>query len=306
MGSGTHAKTQSKGVLLLLLTAFIWGTAFIAQSKGMDLVDAFTFSGVRTVLAALALMIAWLFRRAIGKTALDGQGNIPDRRKTLVYGTILGVAYFFCSNFQQFAFYYTTAGKIAFITTLYVFFVPLISLFLGKKIPPAMWICVAAGFVALYFLCIKPGEDFSINRGDLLTVVCALLFAVHILLIERYSPVTDGIELSCIQFTVAGALSVIMMFIFENPSLPAIIGARYSLLYAGVLSGAVAYTLQIVGQKYTEATLASLLMCMESVFAVIASALILHERMSGREIFGCVLMFVSVVAANHTSCPAWE
>ena len=302
-------RTQMKGVFMLLATSLIWGAAFIAQSIGMDSIDAFTFNGVRSVLAVLALLpvVLWRWRGGMvpgNAPASGGRANNPHdayRRKLLRYGITLGIVFFTASNLQQFAFYYTSAGKIAFLTALYIFFVPLLGLPFGKHIPKLMWPCVFAGFISLYFLCIRPGESFSLNRGDILAFLCSVFFAMQILLIERFTKEVDGVELSFIQLAVAGALALIAMFLFETPSLSAIYEARMPLLYAGILSSAVAYTLQIVGQKYTEATLASLIMCMESVFALVTAALILHEYMNTRELFGCVLLLGAIVAGTLVS-----
>lgn len=294
-------KTQLKGVLMLLLTAFVWGSSFVAQSVGMEDVEAFTFNGIRTLMGAAVLIPFILIRDKISAKGLSAE-KIAERRasdkKTVIYGSFLGIALCAASNFQQFAFNYSTSGKIAFITALYMFFVPLLRLFLKKRVPAITWVCVLFGFIGLYFLSIDPTDLTAINKGDILTLICSVLFAVHILLVERFAPDVDGIKLSCVQFTVSGAISCALMLIFESPELPAIKSAIIPLLYSGVMSCGVAYTFQIVGQKYTEATVASLLMCMESVFGVLCGALILHETLSGREIAGCVIMFAAIVLSQ--------
>ena len=300
MNEGNTHKTQLKGVILLLLTAFIWGASFVAQSLGMEDVEAFTFNGIRTLLGAVVLLpfIIIIERTSSEKTNTEqGKAHVSNK-KTIIYGIILGVVFCAASNFQQFAFNYSTSGKIAFITALYMFFVPLFGLFLKKKVSVATWICVLFGFVGLYFLCINPSDMTAINKGDLLAVGCSVFFAVHILLIEKFSPKADGLKLSCTQFAVSGTISCIMMFVFETPEIPAIKSALLPLLYSGVMSCGVAYTLQIVGQKYTDATVASLLMCMESVFAVLCAALILHEMLSLREILGCTVMFAAIIISQ--------
>jgi len=219
-------------------------------------------------------------------------------KKAIRSGVVLGLVLFCASNFQQFAFYYSTSGKIAFVTAFYMFFVPVFGLFLRKKIPALTWLCVFFGIVGLYFLCIDPSNIQGINRGDILCFICSMFYAVHILLVERFAPDVDGIKLSCVQFIVSGSISCLMMFIFEAPQIAAIQNAIPSLLYSGVMSCGLAYTFQIVGQKYTEATVASLIMCMESVFGVLAGAVILHEVLSGREILGCVIMFVAIIISQ--------
>ena len=292
-------KTQFKGVFLLLLTAFIWGVAFVAQSEGMEHIDAFSFSGIRMVFGVCVLLPFIIIRDKMQNKKLPDDKKIKlFDKKLLVCGSMLGVVFFFACNLQQFAFYYTGAGKIAFITALYMFFVPLFGLFFKKRVPWLTWVCVAFGFVGLWFLCIDPANLGGINVGDLLAMGCAVFFAVQILMIEKFAQQIDGVKLSCMQFLVAGTMSCICMFVFENPSLPAIGNAIIPLLYAGVMSCGIAYTLQIVGQKYTESTIASLIMCMESVFAVLASALLLNEVMTTREVIGCVVMFVAIILSQ--------
>ena len=294
-------KTQLKGAAFLLLTALIWGLAFVAQSVGMESVGGFTFSGVRMLLGAAVLLPVILIRDfLVGKKMSEDalRQRKRDDRKTFVYGAILGVVFVLAANFQQFAFNYSEAGKIAFITAIYIFFVPLIGLLFKNKVPVLTWICVAVGFVGLYFLCIDGENLMAINLGDIFALICAFLFAIHILLVERFAVGIDGLKLSCVQFLVGGAISLALMFIFEAPTWGSIIGAAVPILYAGILSCGLAYTLQIIGQKYTESATASLIMCMESVFAVIASAILLGERMSLRETLGCVIMFVAIIIPN--------
>lgn len=294
-------KTQFKGVALLLLTAFIWGSSFVAQSVGMESVEAFTFNGIRTLMGAAVLLPVVLLRDRLKVRQLTEAQRREKKetdRRTLRYGAVLGVALCTASNFQQFAFNYSTSGKIALITALYMFFVPLIGLFLRKRVPALTWLCVAAGFVGLYFLCIDPASDFAINKGDALAAACAFFYAIHILLVERFVPGADGIKLSFVQFTVSGVISCVLMFIFEHPEIGAIGAAIVPLLYSGVMSCGFAYTFQIVGQRYTEATLASLIMCMESVFGVLCGAVILHEVLSGREIAGCVIMLIAILLSQ--------
>ncbi|MBR2302609.1 MAG: DMT family transporter [Clostridia bacterium] len=292
-------KTQFKGVFLLLLTAFIWGVAFVAQSEGMEHIDAFTFSGIRMVFGVCVLLPFIVIRDKMQNKKLpcDKKIRLFDK-KLLVCGSLLGVVFFFACNLQQFAFYYTGAGKIAFITALYMFFVPVFGLFFKKRVPWLTWVCVGFGFVGLWFLCIDPGNLGGINVGDLLTMGCAIFFAVQILMIEKFAQQIDGVKLSCMQFIVAGTMSCICMFVFEQPSFVAIGNAIVPLLYAGIMSCGIAYTLQIVGQKFTESTIASLIMCMESVFAVLASAILLSEVMTTREVVGCVVMFVAIILSQ--------
>lgn len=289
------------GVLILLLTAIIWGASFVSQSVGAESVEPFTFMAIRTLMGATVLVPFILIRDKVESKKMT-QKQIAQRKisnkKSIFYGMILGVFLAIATNLQQYAFYYSTAGKIAFVTAMYMFFVPIAGLFLKKKIPLLTWICVIAGFIGLYFLCFKGGEDFSINKGDILALICAIFFTGQILCIEKFSQSCDGIKLSCAQFFTAGIISLILMLIFDHPKWSGIIQAGPALLYSGILSCGVAYTLQVVGQKRCEATIASLVMCMESVFAALFAAILIHERLTGREILGCVIMFTAIVVSQ--------
>lgn len=291
-------RNQFKGIFFLLLAAFIWGIAFVAQSVGMKDVGVFTFSTVRMVLGSLVLVPFILIKDKFAVKKMNESDIIRKKasdRKAVLYGAVLGIAFFLAVNFQQYAFLYSSPGKIAFITATYVFFVPLIGLLLKKKIPIVTWICVVMCSIGLFLLCIDPENIGKLNFGDILALICAVFFAVHILLIEKFAPDVDGIKLSCVQFASAGLISGILMLIFETPAWSSIISAAIPLLYVGIFSSGVAYTLQIIGQKHTESTVATLVMCMESVFAVLASAIILSERLKSREIIGCAIMFAAII-----------
>jgi len=294
-------KTQFKGVIMLLLTAFIWGTSFVAQSVGMESVEAFTFNGIRTLLGAVVLLPIILIRDNIAARKMNSD-EIKTRRaadkKVLIAGAVLGVVLCLASNFQQFAFYYSTSGKIAFITSFYMMFVPFIGLFFKKRIPWLTWACVVLGIIGLFLLCVNPSDIQSINFGDVLALICAFFYAIHILLVEKFAPNADGLKLSCVQFAVSGTISIILMFIFETPRIDAILTATIPILYSGIMSCGFAYTFQIIGQKFTEATIASLLMCMESVFGVLASVILLREYLSVQEIIGCVIMFIAIIISQ--------
>ncbi len=301
--TSVKGKTQVKGVLMLLLTSLIWGSSFVAQSVGMESIEAFTFSGVRILMGAFALLPVVLFRNAQTKRKLDENGLKEHRKKlrrTVLCSLPVGLVFFCACNFQQFAFNYSTSGKIAFITALYMFFVPIFGLFIKKRVPALTWFCVVLGFVGLGFLCLNPQELTAINKGDILTLICAVFYAIHILLVEKYSDSTDGVLLSCIQFFIGGILSSVAMFIFETPDIEAIRVAIIPLLYSGVMSCGVAYTLQIIGQKYTEATVASLIMCLESVFGVLTGVVILHETLTLMEGIGCVIMLGAIVLSQFS------
>ena len=284
---------QFKANCMLVLTAMIWGAAFVAQSVGMDYVGPFTFLMARSFLGGLVLLpvIAWMNR---GKPA--SAKPTGTRRDYLLAGLLCGTALFAGSAFQQLGLLYTSAGKSGFITALYVVLVPICSLFLGKKVGLNMWISVVIAAVSLYLLCIN--ESFTIGPGELLTLICALCFTGHILIIDHFSGRVDGVKLSCIQFFVCSAWAAVFMFFRETPSMTSILRCWLPIGYAGLLSCGVGYTLQILGQKNTKPTVASLLMSLESVFAVLFGAVLLHERLSAKEYLGCALMFGAVVLAQ--------
>lgn len=283
-------RTKPIGIVLLLITAIIWGSSFVAQSIGMQSIDAFTFTGIRTALGVLFLLPI---------TLIVNKG-FDFSKKTLRAGLILGIVFSFAQNFQQFAFYYSTSGKIAFITAFYMFFVPLFSvIFLKKKIAVLTWVSIIIGLVGLFLLCIDPSDLTSVNFGDVLALICAIFYAVQIMLIDKFLEENiNGVQLSFMQFVVAAVLSIIAMFIFEKPVIADIKTAAPSLLYSGIMSCGIAYTLQIVGQKNASPVVASLLMCLESVFAVITAAIILHEAMVPRETAGCLIMFAAILLSQ--------
>ena len=283
-------RTTPKGIILLLITAIIWGSSFVAQSIGMQSIDAFTFTGIRTTLGMLFLLP---FTLIINK-------GFDFKRSTLKKGFILGVVFSIAQNFQQFAFYYSTSGKIAFITAFYMFFVPLISvMFLRKKIAVLTWVSIFIGLLGLFLLCIDPKDLTNINMGDILALICAIFYAVQIILIDKFlEDGTSGVQLSFMQFFVAAVISIVAMFIFEKPVIADIKTAAPSLLYSGIMSCGIAYTLQIVGQKHASPVVASLLMCLESVFAVITAAIVLHENMLPREMAGCLIMFGAIILSQ--------
>lgn len=298
-------KTSWRSPLLLLLTAVIWGVAFVAQSVGMEYVGPFTFNFVRCIIGGFVLIpCIFLLDRLKGKEAqADGQnrenGKGTGRRMLAVGGICCGTALFVASNLQQFGIQYTTVGKAGFITALYIVIVPVIGIFLKKTTGIKIWFSVALAVAGLYLLCITDG--FSIGFGDTLVLLCAAAFSVHILIIDYFSPKVDGVQMSCIQFFVCGLLSGIGMMIFEKPDLAAMIQAWMPILYAGVMSCGVAYTLQIVGQKGMDPTVASLILSLESVVSVLAGWLLLGQSLSIRELSGCVLMFAAIILAQLPS-----
>ena len=283
-----------KNALLLILTATIWGAAFVAQSVGLDYVGPFTFSATRSLLGGIVLIPVILI---MGKKTPPAEKQQKSNKKILIIGGVCcGAALFAASNLQQIGIMYTSVGKAGFITACYIVLVPILGLFLKKKCSWIVWISVGLTLVGLYLLCIN--EQFSINKGDILMLFCALLFSIHILVIDHFAPKADGVKLSCIQFFVCSILSAICMFIFEKPSIASITQAWLPIAYAGVLSCGVAYTLQIIAQKGMNPTVCSLLLSLESCISVIAGWLILDQSLSGKEILGCVIMFAAIILAQ--------
>lgn len=327
--------TSWRNPILLFLTAGIWGIAFVAQSVGMDYVGAFTFNFTRCIIGGLVLIPCICFmdmlkRKETERNASEKKesgGNVSERntseavsgvaqsrgnggnaleknsadksqerRILLVGGICCGIALCVASNLQQFGIKYTTVGKAGFITAMYIVLVPILGIFLKKTIGIKVWISVALAVAGLYLLCIT--EGFSIGQGDFLVLLCAVVFAIHILVIDYFSPKVDGVKMSCIQFFVCGLLSGVGMLIWETPNLHAILQAWMPILYAGVMSCGVAYTLQIVGQKGMDPTVASLILSLESVVSVIAGWFLLGQNLSIRELSGCVLMFAAIILAQ--------
>lgn len=297
-----------KNAMLLLLTATIWGVAFVAQSVGMDYVGPLTFNCVRSLIGSAVLLpcIWFLNRREEGGQAAGKGGETSrnaagtkkgDRRTLLTGGLCCGIALCFASNFQQFGIQYTSVGKAGFITACYIIIVPIMGLFFKKKCSPIIAGAVALSVAGLYLLCMTGGE-MSVNKGDLMLLVCAFLFSIHIMVIDYFSPMVDGVKMSCIQFFVSGIISGIGMLLFETPEISQIIAAGVPILYAGVMSCGVAYTLQIVGQKGMNPTVASLILSLESSISVLAGWIILGQKLSAREIMGCVLMFGAIILAQ--------
>ena len=283
--------------LLLLLCATIWGVAFVAQSVGMDYVGPFTFNGIRSFIGvAVLLPYIKITDKLHSKKALEDGKQKSDRKTLIIGGICCGIALFVASTFQQFGVKYTTVGKAGFITAMYIILVPILGIFLKKKAGIRIWISVLIAVVGLYLLCMT--EGFRLEMGDALVLICALCFSIHILVIDHFSPLVDGVRLSCIQFAVAGTLGCLCMFLFENPDISLILQAWKPILYAGAMSSGVAYTLQIVGQKGMNPTVASLIMSLESVISAIAGFILLKQNMSVREVMGCVIMFVAIILAQ--------
>lgn len=286
---------QMKNSLLLLLVALIWGVAFVAQSEGARDVGPYTFNALRMLIGGLVLLPAIRLMDA-RRVRLGDERPPMNKNKLIVGGVCCGVMLFLASTLQQVGLLYTTAGKAGFITALYIIIVPLIGLLFGRKNGVALWVSVALAVVGMYFLCMTGG--LSLGRGEGLCMLCALFFAVHILIVDHFSPYVDGVRMSCIQFFVCGALSSVLMLWFEKPDGRAILSAWLPLLYTGVLSSGVGYTLQIIAQKDVNPTVASLLMSLESVFSALAGWVILGQSLSARELMGCLMMFAAIILAQ--------
>ncbi len=287
-----------QGALLLLLASIIWGSAFVAQTSAADNINPFTFNASRSILAALFLGVVIAGRKAFTKS--DKKKKIPLRR-SVIGGALCGAELFIAMTFQQsgIAAYPAEAaasGRAGFITAIYVIMIPCVQRITGKKLRIPVIIAVSGCITGMYLLCMSNGLS-GLYTGDLLVFLCAAGFTAYILTIDHFSD-TDGIILSFIQFIVCSILSIICMLIFENPDINIILAAWLPIAYAGILSSGVAYTLQIIGQKTAEPTVASIVMSLESVFAALSGWLILGEILSAREIIGCILVFISVIFAQ--------
>ena len=311
----THKVRNS---LLLLLTALIWGTAFVAQSVGMDYVGPFTYSCVRSLIAGIMLIPCIAFLNKVNpnqeekEICRDESRRKAYQKKLLIGGICCGLALGVASCLQQIGIQHTTVGKAGFITTFYIIIVPIIGLFFKKRCGLNVWAGVVLALAGLYFLCIT--EGFSIGYGDTMVFLCALAFSIHILVIDHFTELVDGVriqdiftpstssvkwvKMSCIQFFVAAIVSGVGMLVMEQPDIHNILAAWLPILYAGALSSGVGYTLQIIGQKGMNPTIASLILSLESVISVLAGMVILDEQLSSREILGCVLMFIAIVLAQ--------
>lgn len=282
--------------LLLFAAACIWGLAFVSQSKGMEYMHPYTFNGARSLIGAAALLVYIVLTRKLSKK----ERQPIDWKVTLAAGFWCGIALTVASTFQQFGIKYTTVGKAGFITTLYIIFVPVAGIFFKKKVPAAVWFAAVIAAIGMYLLCMT--ESLTVSSGDLMVFLCAVCFTAHIMLIDYYSPKTDGAIVSCIQFAICGVLCMIGAFIWGEPSWGQITDGMGALLYAGIMSCGVGYTLQIVGQNGVHPTIAALILSLESVVATVAGwaayemgFLQADQSMTGKQIAGCVLVFAAVL-----------
>lgn len=287
-------KGTVRNSILLLLTAIIWGTAFVAQSVGMDYLGPFTFNAARFLIGGTVLLpLILYFKKTAPPDTRTSEEKRAQRKLLFTGGFFCGLALCSASLFQQMGLQYTSVGKAGFITTLYIIIVPIIGLLFRQKVAGRIWIAAVMAMTGLYLLCVN--ESFTINKGDGLVFICAILFSVHIMVIDYYSPKTDGVKLSCIQFYVSGLISCIGALLTETPTMQAILDGIQPILYAGVMSCGVAYTLQIIGQKHMNPTVASLILSLESVISVLAGWLILGQSLTLKEIIGCAIVFAAVI-----------
>ncbi|MDD6213037.1 MAG: DMT family transporter [Clostridiales bacterium] len=293
-------KGRKIGNLLLLLTALIWGFAFVAQSEGMAYVGPFTFQSIRCFFGVLTLLPLIIWKDSRKKKEEDSvaeEVKKEERKRLLRVGLICGLFLFIASNLQQIGIKYTTVGKAGFLTSMYLILVPILGAVLFRnRISGKIGFCVVLSVIGIYLLSMT--ETLTLSKGDTLVLLCAVFFAFHILTVDRLAGGLDGVKISCIQLLVTSVLSGIPMILWEHPDISSVLAAGIPLLYAGVLSCGVAYTLQIVGQQYAEPTTATILMSMESVFSLLGGVLILRQIPGGREITGCILVFIAVVLAQ--------
>lgn len=291
-------RDQLVGNIMLLIAALIWGTTFVAQSEAMDRMGPFTYQAARSILGALVLIpviaVSDFAKKKIGTYIKPTK---ESNKKLLIASLTCGTVYIIAAAFQQVGMAMgTESGKAGFITAMYMLIVPIIGLFMKKKVRPVTWICIAVATFGLYLLCIT--GDFGLRASDAVVFGCAVSFALHIVVIDYFSPYVDGIRLSCLQFAVAAVYSVILMFIFEEPTWQQIQSGWFSIMYAGVLSSGIGFTLQILAQQRTNPTIASMLMSLESVFAVLGGIVLLGEIPTAREAIGCTLMFAAIIVAQ--------
>lgn len=296
-------RNNIKGSLILCTAALIWGLAFVAQSGAADKVPPFIFNALRSFIGAIALIVFWLFMNRKEKTPFFPK----EKFKSFLFGGLVcGVCLAVSVNFQQFGIAAYPRGvaseaRAGFLTVLYVIIVPILSVFFKKKIQLPVWIGVVIAIIGIYLLCFSGGID-GIYLGDLLVLFCAFTFSLHIISVDKFVKEIGGVRLSVLQFIFCGLISLIMSFIFEGAQVQMsnILSATPQILYLGIMSSGVAYTLQIVGQKYAEPTVASISMSLESVFAALGGWIISGNGLSGREIIGCGLVFAAIITAQLT------
>lgn len=288
--------TKSKrlrGNILLFIAAFIWGTAFVGQRLGVNYLHGCTFNGIRSLIGCMALLpVIFVFDKKGKRENLEKKSSA---RTLIVGGIVCGILLFVASTAQTVAMVGADEGKAGFMTTLYLIIVPLLGIFVGKKVSPVVWISAFFALIGLYFLCVEKGTSFSFDKSEILLLVCAFVFSLHILAVDYFSPKVDGVKLSCVQFLVVFLISLVYIIFIDKPNPADILKCLGPLLYLGIMSSGVAYTLQIVAQKDTEPAVASIIMSMESLFALLAGAAFSQVMPPLRALLGCALMLIAIV-----------
>ncbi len=290
---------KTLGIILLFLTAFIWGSSFVAQSDAMDYIEPLTMNGMRSLLAALSIGITIIVTQSVKekKLAIIPRESSEQHKKNLIAGLVCGAMLTCATTVQQYGIARTTVGRSGFITALYIVMVPIIGLFFGDRPKWNLWVAVCAALVGFALICLV-GNGFQLSIGDLLVLISAIFYALHIFTVGKIASKVNGLLLSFMQFAVCAAVNLALAFIFEKPDFSAMLQAWWPIIYAGVFSGGIAYTFQIIGQKHVPSAVAVLIMSLESVIAAISGRVLKHESMAVYEVVGCVLVFGAVVLAQ--------
>lgn len=284
---------ELKASIMLFITSIIWGLAFVAQAQGMEHIGPFTFTAARSLVAIIFLYLTYVF---FNKTSKSYREQKFDMKRTIRGGVLCGLVFTFGINFQQIGLVYTTAGKASFLTALYIVFIPIIGLFYGKKINKKLQLCIVFAMIGTYLMSVK--GSLSMNIGDLITIFGSIVFAIHILMLSEFSKDTNAVLVSLIQFAVCGFFSLIAALIFEGIEMSAILKSYLAILYVGILSSGVGFTIQLMALKELDPVVASMISSLESVFGAVFGWLILSQSMSEREIIGGIIIFVATLIAQ--------
>ncbi|MFR7872088.1 DMT family transporter [Peptoniphilus sp. HMSC062D09] len=284
---------ELKASIMLFITSIIWGLAFVAQAQGMEHIGPFTFTAARSLVAIIFLYLTYVF---FNKTSKSYREQKFDMKRTIRGGVLCGLVFTFGINFQQIGLVYTTAGKASFLTALYIVFIPIIGLFYGKKINKKLQLCIVLAMIGTYLMSVK--GSLSMNIGDLITIFGSIVFAIHILMLSEFSKDTNAVLVSLIQFAVCGFFSLIAALIFEGIDMSAILKSYLAILYVGILSSGVGFTIQLMALKELDPVVASMISSLESVFGAVFGWLILSQSMSEREIIGAIIIFLATLIAQ--------
>ena len=284
---------ELKASIMLFITSIIWGLAFVAQAQGMEHIGPFTFTASRSLVAIIFLYLTYVF---FNKTSKSYREQKFDMKRTIRGGVLCGLVFTFGINFQQIGLVYTTAGKASFLTALYIVFIPIIGLFYGKKINKKLQLCIVFAMIGTYLMSVK--GSLSMNIGYLITIFGSIVFAIHILMLSEFSKDTNAVLVSLIQFAVCGFFSLIAALIFEGIEIDAILKSYLAILYVGILSSGVGFTIQLMALKELDPVVASMISSLESVFGAVFGWLILSQSMSEREIIGGIIIFVATLIAQ--------